>query len=383
MEVTWTKRTGLLLAMGLLCLQAGVAQHTNSQEVPSNFGLDTEKARLSPQREAQSSAPEGQYSIGGRVLERLVQQILPASTEKILWQLRIVTDGQFNAYSSADGAIYVESGLAKIAGSNAGLWAAILSHEMAHIVRHDSARRRIYEKYLEREGSATIVLGDPSLPSAGAWSDSEKASADMGRFCREMELDADRHGLLLMAHAGYHPDFVPALHHLLHAHGSWPTATSIYAMHPCWEDRDRDLARAYLQASIEFEHRWPEWYASPGGNPPVVVFTEEPTIKKTGSKEWQIQLPMRCQNLVGAVEVVLRDNSVDRASKRSDPFGHFDGAEPEERQLTGCTSPKTTVTFTVGSVETPETAQANWTDVYVLDGGGAVLARTDLPRFRH
>ncbi len=41
--------------------------------------------------------------------------------------------------------------------------------------------------------------------------DSEKASADMGRFGRQMELEADREGLMMMAHAGYHPDFVPAL----------------------------------------------------------------------------------------------------------------------------------------------------------------------------
>ncbi len=63
-----------------------------------------------------------------------------------------------------------------------------------------------------------IVLGDPSLPSV-SWDTSEKASADMGRFGRQMELEADREGLVTMAHAGYHPDFVPALHHLLHARG--------------------------------------------------------------------------------------------------------------------------------------------------------------------
>ena len=65
-----------------------------------------------------------------------------------------------------------------------------------------------------------------------------------------------------MAQAGYHPDFVASLHHLLHAQGM-AASKSLYAMHPCWEERDKELTRAYTDASIEFEHLWREWYSSP------------------------------------------------------------------------------------------------------------------------
>jgi hypothetical protein len=194
-----------------------------------------------------------------------------------------------------------------------------------------------------------------------------------------MELEADREGLMLMAQAGYHPDFVPALHHLLHAQASGAPATSLYATHPCWEERDHELSRAYEAASIEFARRWPEWYASPGGNPPVVVFAEEPTVRKTGPAEWEIRIPIRCQNLVGAVEVVLRSGSKQKFAGEY----HRDRSDTEIRQLTGCTSPRTTITFTLGDSLNHKESAERWTDVYVLDAWGVVLARADIPKLRH
>jgi hypothetical protein len=331
-------------------------------------------ARLRPQLMAQSVAPSGGYATASHVYERLVEQIVPAQSTKAAWHLRIVEDGQLNAFSSPEGTVYVESGLAKLAGQSTGLWAAILSHEIAHIVRRDWARRYLYQKTLENGRGTAMVLGDPSLPG-DSWMDSGKASADLGRFCRQMELEADRDGLMLMARAGYHPDFVPALHHLLHARGRFAENTPLNAMHPCWEERDRELSHAYTQASIEFEHRWPEWYASPGGNPPVVVFAEEPKVQKVAHNGWLLRVPMRCQNLAGAVEVVLRSDAASGGDAVGTSLSESDG---DLRQISGCTSPLTTVTFELFGDSAKKAA--GWTDVYVLDAWGAVLARADVPK---
>jgi hypothetical protein len=369
------------IGFGLLCAVSVTGQQSvDVPEVPPAFKLDVESAaRLRPQLMAQSTAASGRYATGSLVFSRLVEQVLAESRSKFAWQLRIVDDDQLNAYSSPDGTVYVESGLARLAGPSSGLWAAILSHEIAHVVRRDWARRYLYQKYLENGGGAGIVLGDPGLLS-GSWQDSEKASADMGRFGRQMELEADREGLMMMAHAGYHPDFVPALHHLLHARGLGTNTRSIYAMHPCWEERDHELSRAYIAASIEFARRWPEWYASPGGNPPVVVFAEEPTVRKTGEKEWQIRVPMRCQNLAGAVEVVL---SASRGTAARERPAYLPESDTDTRQLTGCTSPRTTITFTLADTSVRPKPGAQWTDVYVLDAWGSVLARAELPKLPH
>ena len=383
MEAGASKLT-CLVVMSCLCMAPASGQQsldpaTSSPEVPASFKLDLESAaRLRSQLLAQSISAAGHYSIGPIVFDRLIAQVPVSAGKRPAWQLRIVDDGQLNAFSSPDGTIYVESGLAHLAGSNSGLWAAILSHEVAHVVRRDWARRFLYEKSLAGDRPPAIVLGDPGMPSA-SWSDSEKASEDMARFCRRLELEADREGLMMMARAGYHPDFVPALHHLLHAQDPAAPPTSLYAMHPCWEERDRELSRAYLDASIEFTRRWPAWYASPGGNPPVVVFAEEPKVRKTGSRGVEIQIPMRCQNLAGAVEVVLSASSTHGAAAGPERSLDQPTSRNEIRQLTGCTSPRTTITFTISNSSQPKFS-ARWTDIYVLDAWGLVLARADLPK---
>jgi hypothetical protein len=355
------------------------AQSSRVPEVPTQFKLDIETAaRLRPQLLDSSVPSVGRYAAVKPVFTRLVAQAQSDLSTKPDWQVRIVENAGLNAYASPDGTVYVESGLASLAGPRAGLWAAILSHEIAHIMRRDWARRYLYQKQLAGGSSAAIVLGDPGR--SGSWTDAGKASADLAKFCRDMEIEADGQALKLMARAGYHPDFVPSLHHLLHARGDSPKNSSLYAMHPCWEERDRELSKAYAEASIEFEHRWHEWYASPGGNPPVVVFADSPTVKKTGSKEWQISIPMRCQNLVGAVEVVVRSDPSHKETVNPGSLLQSDGHSREVRQVTGCTSPTTTVIFSAADLVANQRPDTKWSDVYVVDAWGSVLARTDLPK---
>jgi Peptidase family M48 len=371
---------GLSLLAALTFAQAP-ASFIDGPSVPPNFKIDIETGtRLRPQLLANSMAATGRYATGEKVFKRLMAQVPLASSTQFAWDLRVVNDDQLNAYSSPEGAIYVGTDLAELAGQSTGLWAAILSHEIAHVMRRDWGRRYLYQKSLESDSAPTIVLGDPAL-AAASWSDSRTASENLGRFCRQLELGADRDSLMLMARAGYHPHFVPALHHLLHAQASGAALASLAAMHPCWEERDRELMDAYINASIEFERRWPEWYASPGGNPPILVFAAAPTIKKKSSRDWEIQVPMRCQNLAGTVEVVLRIVSASANVQRTehDPAN----SDFESRQVTGCTSPLTTVTFTLPASSRWTKSSAHRADISVFDAWGAVLARVAIPKVPH
>jgi predicted Zn-dependent protease len=90
---------------------------------------------------SQSTAASSRYATGRRVFEKLVNQVQPLHGVKLSWELRITNDDLLNAFASPDGTIYVGRGLAQLVGPNDGLWAAILSHEIAHVVRRDWARR--------------------------------------------------------------------------------------------------------------------------------------------------------------------------------------------------------------------------------------------------
>ncbi len=371
--IWFNKSIAVLFLYGSLAF----AQTPEFPQVPTNFKLDMQTAAsLRPQLISASIPPKGRYSTGELVFQRLLK-FIPETSTIFKWQLRIIDNDELNAYASPDGGIYVESGLARIAGQSAGLWAAILSHEMAHVARRDWAHRYLYQQKFQNTQAVSVVFGDPGQP--GSWTDSNKASTDLAQFCRQLETLADRDGLMMMARAGYHPDFVPSLHHSLHAQGV-ASSKSLYAMHPCWEDRDREMTHAYTEASIEFEHLWREWYASPGGNPPVVVFANEPMLKKLSGGQWQIQVPMRCANLVGAVEVVLRTDTRRHETMRLGKLPENRDDTPEMRQLTGCTSPTTTVTFQLTDPASKHRPRNPWTDLYVIDAWGSVLAREDVPK---
>jgi len=99
-----------------------------------------------------------------------------------------------------------------------------------------------------------------------------------------------------------------------------------------------------------------------------------------GARKWEIRVPMRCHNLAGAVEVVLQTSAPVAASPSdAEPVASGVSASSDEvRQLTGCTSPKTTITFTVKD----ESQKQLWAEVFVLDGQGAVLSREAIPNLQ-
>jgi putative metalloprotease len=309
----------------------------------------------------------GRYAVGREVLERLLKQ-LPAGSAKFAWELRIATDAG-NVFSSPDGTIFVDQGLAHILGSHTGLWAAALSHEISHVMRRDWARRYLFQKLLEEGGASQIVLGDVG-GIAGSWVDSRDSAGRLARFCQAMELEADAEGLMLMARAGFHPDFVPALYHVFQAQPGRFDGKFLDSSHPRWDDRDDRLQKVYAAAGKEYDRLWPDRYASPGGNAPIVVHAGLPSAR-SGIGQLQVLVPLHCQNLSGSVEVVLRLSGTDT------------DFPPELRQFTGCTSNRTLITFSLPNSQVFRGRARVQGEISVLDDSGAVLTRALAPLAVH
>ncbi len=159
------------------------AQLTPSIDVPTNFKLDREiAARLRPALLRESEEPTGPFTTGAQVLRRLVQQTpLPHKSAPLAWELRITKrPTELNAFSSPDGTIYVDLSLAQMLGTERGLWAAALSHEVAHILHCDWARRYLYEQSMRNDSATLLSLGESSTPSA--WTDPASSASMSSKF---------------------------------------------------------------------------------------------------------------------------------------------------------------------------------------------------------
>jgi len=360
---------GLYRVCVALCVfQASLApaqQILPPERIPPNFTADADfAARVRSLLLPYTEPATGEYTVGKQVMEGLLQQ-LPGDSARFHWELRIARDAR-NVFSSPDGTIFVDQGLAQILGPRPGLWAAALSHEISHVIHRDWARRYLFQKSLEEAGASQITLGD-----VGAFSDSwvspQAASSLLDNFCQTQELEADAEGLMLMTRAGFHPDFVPALHHLLEAQPGQSEAQLFDSLHPRWDQRDQSLQRLHAAAGSEYDRLWPDRYASPGGNPPIVVYAGLPRAKRSLTGGLEVLIPLRCQNLSGSVEIVLRFTQAGS------------GFPAELRQFTGCTSDRTLVTFTLPN---PEARRANSripVEISVLDDSGRLLTRSLAP----
>jgi|SRR5579859_14972 len=263
------------------------------------------------------------------------------------WNFTIVNNNAVNAYSLPDGEVSVGSGLAKLIGTNPGLWAAVLSHETAHVARRHAVRKYLYDVYIAAQLSyyqARVRAGD----SNANWSIvGLRIAAPIARakLSRNLEHDADVQGMMLMARDGYHPDFVFALDHLLRATtGDQSHFAAFFSSHPRWDTREQRDDRAYADALAEYNQRWPDSATSPGGVPPLVAFAGKPTAQENKqSKTADLTLPIYCRNATEPLQLAILFRKDHRAVQALDVEHRNDKGELISTQQFEC-SEKTEAT---------------------------------------
>jgi predicted Zn-dependent protease len=168
------------------------------------------------------------------------------------WRAFLVRTSQVNANASADGTIVVYTGILPVAKSEAGL-AAILGHEVAHVIARHSAERLSQNLLAQGVTSVAVAASDPKYQAlvGGALG----LGAQYGvllPFSREHESEADHLGLYYMAKAGYDPAEAPALWQRMAALGGKGTP-EFMSTHPSHDTRIAQLnqwlpdARRYYQ----------------------------------------------------------------------------------------------------------------------------------------
>jgi Zn-dependent protease with chaperone function len=278
-------------------------------QLPADYGIDLQLAEAGRSHIMAGSLEitgTAANEIGDEVFHRLISA---GFDQPFPWKLTLVNNGVVNASSTAGGKVYVHGGMVSLLGQNEGLWAAVLSHEAAHTARRHQVRVYLQEVFNQRMIAyyrARAAAGDKNAN----WSLIGFAAASkiaLKKLERDQEHDADQQGMLLMARAGYHPDYVFALHHLLLMKtGEQSKFAAFFSDHPRWETRDQRSDRVYGDALNEFNHLWSDPAASPGGSPPIVAFVGQPEVKENKATETaDVSVPLYCRNSDRPVDFTL------------------------------------------------------------------------------
>ncbi len=155
-----------------------------------------------------SDSPQAARTV--EMVNRVSERILDASGMKHRydWQIVVVKAREANAFVMPNGKIVVFTGLLPITKNEAGL-AAIIGHEVAHVVAQHRAER-VSQALVAELAIQVVNIGLALMNSR--YRPIVAASVGLGAhygillpFSREHESEADHLGLLFMAKAGYDP----------------------------------------------------------------------------------------------------------------------------------------------------------------------------------
>lgn len=258
------------------------------------------------------------YPTASEVWRALLQDgVLTHLNLPFQWRLVLVDDGSANAFSLPDGEVVVDRRLASLLGRSRGLWAALLSHEIAHIAHRHWLQRYSHESRLKQQppGYGMALNAMDSRWRMAAFDQQMEVPGSLSNFSHELEFEADNEGMMLMARTGFHPDFELALHHLMEANFAEASKPTSYSTHPGWTSRDRNGQRSYRKAVEEFDQHWAAADSSPGGEPPTVVFLGEPKSRR--QEPSKVSFSLRCANPGQELKSVL--TLYERTEKKGKP----------------------------------------------------------------
>jgi len=135
-------------------------------------------------------------------ITRIVERLVAASDEpKREYRVTILNAPAVNAFALPSGDLYVTRGLLALA-SDASEVAAVLAHEMSHVIANHAAQRE--------QRARTAVIVSRAVTDALSDGDAGQLALASGQrtlasFSRQQELEADAMGVKMTAKAGYDP----------------------------------------------------------------------------------------------------------------------------------------------------------------------------------
>jgi predicted Zn-dependent protease len=156
------------------------------------------------------------------------------------WEFILVENDEPNAFALPGGKVAFHTGILPYCENEDGV-AAVMAHEVAHVLARHGAERLSQGRLLEFGGAAVSAVfsgGSPALQRGvrGAYGMGGKVGVLLP-FSRQHESEADEIGLVLMAKAGFDPREAPRFWRRLLAGGKGGERSEILSTHPGDEKR--------------------------------------------------------------------------------------------------------------------------------------------------
>ncbi|HOR28762.1 MAG TPA: M48 family metalloprotease [Candidatus Sumerlaeota bacterium] len=164
-------------------------------------------------------------------------------------QFFVIANPEINAFAIPAGSIYVHTGLISAADDEAEM-AAVIAHEMGHVIRRHSARGLARNTGAQLAGQ--LLLGENYGSMAQLLS-----SVGLLNYTRQDEAEADRIAVATLHRAGYDPDALATFFaKLKERYGDRGQIATFFASHPPTTERINSV-RAMVDQLPEAEYRRP------------------------------------------------------------------------------------------------------------------------------
>jgi predicted Zn-dependent protease len=237
------------LALSILLSSAALAMPTHAQSDFKFTKVDLDLLRQSDQLDDYFSRNGMVFEDDetARYVESVGRRVLPSGEppEHVTWKFRVLRDPYPNAFSLANGTVYIQTGLLSLLQNEAQL-AAVLGHEETHVLnRHpylgyrDLRKKTLELNIFDMAGSAAGGFGAISDAIGMAISNIAPVMLEASYFgySRELEQEADMRGLAAMENAGYDPQEMAAVFRLLEQSEGPDHSPALYRDHPRLEAR--------------------------------------------------------------------------------------------------------------------------------------------------
>ncbi|MGH9470586.1 MAG: M48 family metalloprotease [Terriglobia bacterium] len=284
------------------------------------------------------------------VLHSLLASPLGKTAPALRYRVELIDDIYPNAFSNFKGKIDITSGIFPVLDGDHGVWAAVIGHELGHIILHhpdclprfEAALRQAYRDSRARSQDQT----PPRWPNVQLGQGISRL-----KLSRAEELQADFIGMMLMAEAGYQPGFAVLLdQRLRYGLGDTPGVVALFSHHPRLETREEHTKEFYDLAMAMFRTRWPDAARSPGGNlPPYGEIGHWTFAQADGGHKLVFRVPFQVHNAAGLtvrVAAFFLDGDL-RVRSTMPAFRATDGSLVANRFLPGADSKSTEVTLNI------------------------------------